>query len=122
MDINNVFPSKYLKAADLKGHRVTVKISGIEMANVGDDSGDKPVVYFEGKNRGLVLNKTNSNMICEITGSSETDDWVHTSIALFPTKVDYQGRRVDAIRVDYPKGQKPPPQQEVEYEGDDAPF
>jgi len=108
MDINSAFPSKWLKAADLKGKRVTVTISGVEMEDVGDkDEGEKPVCYFEGKTKGLVLNKTNSSMIAEICDdSTETDDWIGASIVLFSQKVDFQGRRVDAIRIDSPNGTK----------------
>jgi len=104
MDINAAFPSKWLKAADLKGNKVAVVISGVEMEDVGDkDEGEKPVCYFEGKSKGLVLNKTNSSMIAELCGNSfETDDWIGAKIILFSTKVDYQGRRVDAIRIDPP--------------------
>ena len=108
MDINSAFPSKYLKAADLKGRRVMVTISAVEMEDIGDDD-SKPVVYFEGKSKGLVLNKTNSNMIIEITDSSETDSWAGQQIVLFSTKVDFQSRRVDAIRVDKVEAKKKPP-------------
>jgi hypothetical protein len=41
-------------------------------------------------------------MIAEIAGTDETDDWKGVRIALFETKVDYAGKRVPAIRVDYP--------------------
>jgi hypothetical protein len=41
-------------------------------------------------------------MIEEISGSDETDDWAGHQIILYPTKVDFSGRRVDAIRVDHP--------------------
>jgi len=100
MDINSAFPSNYLKAADLRGGRVTVAIDSVVIENIGDE--DKPIVYFQGKEKGLVLNKTNANMITEIAKSSETDAWVGVRVTLYSTRVDFQGRRVDAIRVDYP--------------------
>ena len=101
MRIGEAFPSKYLKAADLGGRKIGVTIDSVEMANIGDDQ-DKLVVYFQGKSKGLVLNVTNANMIAEIAGTDETDNWRGVQIALFETKVDYQVRRVPAIRVDYP--------------------
>ena len=100
MDINSAFPSNYLKAADLRGGRVTVAIDSVVIENIGDE--DKPIVYFQGKEKGLVLNKTNANMITEIAKSSETDAWVGVRVTLYSTRVDFQGRRVDAIRIDYP--------------------
>ena len=101
MDINSAFPSTYLKAADLQGRRVAVIISEVVLEDIGGDH--KPVVYFSGKDKGLVLNKTNAQMIVEIAGGvSETDKWQGIKICLYPTKTDFQGKRVDAIRVDYP--------------------
>jgi hypothetical protein len=102
MNINSAFPSNYLKAADLggNGRRVTVTIESVEMEDIGDT--DKPVVYFKDKKKGLVLNKTNSNMIAEIANSEETDNWTGVQVTLYSTKTDFQGRRVDAIRVEPP--------------------
>ncbi len=102
MKIGSAFPSEYLKAADLQGRRVKVVISGLSHEEIGD--GVKAVLHFAGKDKGLVLNKTNANMIAEVLGSDETDDWQGATITLFPTKVEYQGKRVDAIRVDDSQG------------------
>jgi hypothetical protein len=96
--INDQYPSAYLKAADLKGRTVRVTIAGVSVEKIGDDT--KPVLHFVGKDKGLVLNKTNSNRIVEATGSDETEDWDGWSLVLYPCKVDFQGKRVDAIRVD----------------------
>lgn len=108
MNINGAFPSSYLKASDLAGRRVLVTISHVAMEDIGDDH--KPVLYFAGKEKGLVLNKTNANMICEICQNDETDAWKGHAVVLYATKVDFQGKRVDAIRIDYPAaGQTPAP-------------
>jgi len=106
MDVRTAFPSKWLKAADLQGKKVAVTISRYDMVDVGDESGeDKPVIYFDGKSKGLILNITNTNMIAEICNDSfESEDWEGTTIVLYSTKVDFKGRRVDAIRIDSPKG------------------
>ncbi len=107
MRISTAFPSEYLRATDLQGHQVPVKISRAEMRDVGD--GQKPVLYFEGKERGLILNKTNSNIIAAVYGD-ETEEWKGEEIVLFETMVDFQGRQVPAIRCRIPprKPQKPP--------------
>ena len=98
MKINDAFPSSYLKAADLNGKAVRVTIESVSVEKLGDDQ--KPILHFVGKEKALVLNKTNSNRIIEAVGSDETDDWEGWSIALYACKVDFQGKRVDAIRVD----------------------
>jgi hypothetical protein len=97
-NINSLFPSKYLKAADLK-NRVTMTIDKVVEEKIGNDK--PPVAYFRGKIKGLVLNKTNGKMIAEIARSAETDDWPGIQVDLYPTRVDFQGRRVDTIRVDH---------------------
>ena len=96
MRVSDAFPSNYLKASDLQGNNVVATISHIVMEDVGDDH--KPIVYFQGKKRGLVLNKTNANNISVLHGD-EMDAWIGKQITLFPAMVDYQGRTVEAIRV-----------------------
>jgi hypothetical protein len=96
----DVFPGRFLRAADLAGHTPVVTIARVEVQTVGDDQ--KPVVFFEGKDKAIVLNRTNFNAIVEITGREDTDDWPGHKIKLITTKVDYQGRRVPAIRVEDP--------------------
>lgn len=98
MDINEMFPSKYLKVVDLQNKRVAVTIDKVTVEDIANEK--RAVVYFRGKLRGLVLNKTNAAMIAEIAGSSETSEWTGVKMSLYPTRVDFQGRRVDAIRID----------------------
>lgn len=96
ININDVFPSKYLKAADLNGAPVNMRISDVQMATVGDD--EKLVIYFHGKDKGVVLNKTNANNIAMVLGP-DTDGWLDQSVQLYPTMVDFQGRSIESIRI-----------------------
>lgn len=105
-DIMAAFPSTYLKAADLGKSRPTVTIDRVSLEEVGDDH--KPVVYFAGKDKGLVLNKTNAGAIVDIAGTSDYSKWGGVAIRLFATKTEYAGKRVDCIRIDEPEGAKPP--------------
>lgn len=98
MKTSDAFPSNFLKASDLQGRAVRVVIEAVTMEKIGDDR--KPVLHFVGKDKTLVLNKTNSNRIEEATGTDEMDDWQGWTITLYACKVDFQGKRVDAIRVD----------------------
>jgi hypothetical protein len=108
MKISNAFPSKYLKASDLQDRNVAVTMSHVELEDVGD-SERKPVLHFHGKNKGLVLNKTNSRVIAAAYGD-DTDDWDGKPVVLFPAMVDFRGDQVEAIRVRAPT-QKGPPKQ-----------
>ena len=96
--IYSEFPSSYLKAADLGRSRVHVIIDRLVMEDIGGEM--KPVLHFEGKDRGLVLNKTNANTIVEVAGTDEYLEWPGTHLRLFATTTDYAGKRVPCIRVE----------------------
>lgn len=96
MRVSEAFPSNYIKASDLNGSSPKVIISHVKMEDIGDDR--KPIVFFKGKEKGLVLNKTNANNIATLFGD-DMDDWQGKEIVLFPAMVDFQGRTVEAIRV-----------------------
>lgn len=100
MKISSAFPSEFIKAADLQGRDVKVVISGVKVKTIGDDT--KPVVYFQGKERGLVLNKTNANIIAQAYGD-DTDEWIGFEVELYSAMVQYQSNMVEAIRVRIPR-------------------
>lgn len=109
MNINNLFPSKYLKAADLpEDEAVSFKIAKIKLEEIGKDKDTKPVIYFEGEEKGLVANKTNCRIIASIIGSDEIDDWIGQTIRLYRTEVEFQGDSVEAIRVKRKPGSSKP--------------
>src|SRR5262249_10797846 len=66
---------------------------------MGDDF--KPVVYFNGKEKGVVLNKTNSYTIATAYGD-ETNDWFGNEVILFSVMTEYGGKHTPAIRVRIP--------------------
>jgi hypothetical protein len=99
MNINSAFPSTYIKASDLEGMAVAVTIEDVKVEEVGRNKDTKPVAYFTGKKKGLVLNRTNSKKIAEIAGSQDTEDWVGVEIAIYPTETEFGGETVDCIRV-----------------------
>lgn len=96
MNINDAFPSNYIKASDLKGGTPVVTMSHVASEQLGDDR--KLVLYFKGKDKGLVLNKTNANNIAAIYGP-ETESWEGHKVTLAVAWVDFQGRSVEAIRI-----------------------
>lgn len=121
MKAGDVFPGQYLKAADLGGKRVPVVVDRVEGEEIGGEH--KAVMYFRGKDKGLVLNKTNWSMLEEITGKEDSDDWDGTRIVLYPAKTDYQGKRVDCIRIDPPPaGSQPAPPPPPPADDDEVPF
>ena len=103
MKISEVYSSDWLKAGDLQGRTIRVAISHVELTDLGDDR-QKPVVYFKGKKKGLVLNKTNAGTIAAALGD-DCESWSGEEIELFPQQVTFQGQMVPAIRVRVPQGE-----------------
>jgi len=98
-NINDFFPSKWLKASDLKGREPVVTIKGVVREEVGQKREMKPIVYFKEAQKGLVLNKTNAGRITQIAGSGVVSDWKGVQIRLYATEVEFQGEMTDAIRI-----------------------
>jgi hypothetical protein len=100
MNINDVYPSRWLKASDLSGDTtVTIKSVKAESVGKGNDAKDnRAVAYFNELEKGCVLNVTNKNTIVNLYGLL-TEQWIGKRITLFATEVDYQGSQILAIRV-----------------------
>ena len=69
---SEMFKSASLKAADIGKNRVGVVIDGI--SEVEFDDGNKWALSFKGKDKTLILNKTNTNVLEEVLASDDTDE------------------------------------------------
>lgn len=118
MKSNDIFGGKALKAEDIKGKEPVVTIDSVEMKEF--DDGKKAIVKFVGKDKALICNRTNWNSIVDITGEDDSDNWTGHKIKLVVARVDFQGKRVDAIRIDAPgTGRQAPPPPPVDAPNDD---
>ena len=106
MKRSELFPSRFLRHADLQSRPQTVVIKEVTLEDVGDDAKQKPVLYFRGKVKGFVLNATNYDAIAATYGD-DTDDWSGQPVELYPTKVPFKGQLTDAIRVRIPQPKSP---------------
>ena len=101
--LNDVYSSSgdYLKASDLGGKSARLKIKSYEIKEFDSDKGSlkKVVLSFDGKDKQLVVNKTNAITISQNVGSEDLNDWVGHEIVIGVKKVPYQGNMVDSIRV-----------------------
>lgn len=111
MNVNSIFPSAYVSAADLNGQDVPVTVRNCVIEDVTNESKTEPlpVLYFEGMQKGMVLNKTNAATISGMYGD-ETDLWAGRSITLYPTETSWQGKMVPCVRVRDQRGQIAQPQ------------
>jgi hypothetical protein len=101
--IGQAFPSKYIKATDLAGKEFTLTIGVVKIEDVGGPGNeeDRPVLYFEGKTKGVVLNRTNATSISSKYGD-DTDMWLGKPVIIYPDTVMFQGKMVDCIRMRIP--------------------
>jgi hypothetical protein len=74
-------------------------MADVKIEQIGEDN--KPVLYFNDKQKGMVLNKTNAATIANLYGD-DTDEWRGEQITLFSAMVSFQGKTVPAIRVKPP--------------------
>lgn len=96
MKVNEMIPSKFLKADDLDGD-VTVTIDRLANEEVGKEGEHRWVLYFREKPKGLVANVTNLRAL-EAAYGDESDDWIGESITLFTMPVQYAGRTFQGVR------------------------
>jgi hypothetical protein len=99
------YPRRFVSTDDLKGRPVIVEIEEERLEELTDTNGktaSKPVLSFVGKEKKLVLNATNWDVIVEITGCEDSRDWPGHKVELFPTTTLMAGRRVDCIRIRRP--------------------
>ena len=104
MDINECFPSKYVGHTDLQGQDVTVIAHLVVLEDINSDDAErkgrtqKPVLYFVGMTKGLILNKTNASRIADLYGP-ETAHWIGQPITLYSAETEYGGKSVKCVRV-----------------------
>jgi hypothetical protein len=115
MHIDQLYPSKFLRAADLNGKPLRVTIAGLKREDIG---GEQKVVLSFTDEKSLILNKTNARAIAKALGD-ETRGWAGKDIVLMPASVDFRGDMVDAIRV---RAAAPRPQQQQVPNSDEPPF
>jgi hypothetical protein len=128
---DEVFPSKYLKAADLKGkaHIVTIESAPYEtLKSLDGKEAQKIVLHFKNAEKTLPLNLTNFDAVCDATGCPDTEDWPGQRIELYPTRTTMGGKAVDCIRIRPPSASRPaaaavpPPPVSADEGSDEIPF
>ena len=112
MKRDDVFPSKYLKATDLKGRACVATIESAPYETLKGLDGKetkKIVLYFKNAEKALPLNATNFDAVCDATDRPDTDDWPGQRIELYPDRTTMGGKLVDCIRIRRPRSSGPAP-------------
>jgi hypothetical protein len=113
-DYDDLFPGRFLKAADFKGAEVTMTIASVVIEDLPDKKGTKVnadgervrtrgIIGFTKSDgtpiqRALVLNRTNGECLKKLFGRN-TADWIGKRVTFFPRMVDAFGEQTNAIRI-----------------------
>ena len=102
MNISSYKNSRFLTKADVTPEAlVTItEITDENVAPPNEPVKKKPCLHFKELDKPFVCNYTNLEVIAELLGSDETDDWVGNPIVLYyDPNVMFGGKRVGGIRV-----------------------
>jgi hypothetical protein len=101
MDITQSFPAKYLQKTDFTAPRQVI-IDTVAMEDVSMDSQPtelKPVMFFKGAPKGMILNKTNANIMVALFGA-ETTAWSGQTVEAYnDVTIQFQGQLTGGIRL-----------------------
>ena len=107
---DELFPSKYLKAPDVKKPVVlTIANAPVETLEYKGKAEDKVVLHFKGTPKLLPLNFTNFDNVVEATGEADTDHWPGKKVEVYATTTEMRGKIVDCVRIRKPGKAKPAP-------------
>lgn len=101
IDYRAFYDNTYVRAWDLPvGRDVTMVIERVEQAEIkGTDKTERrPIVFFKGARKGLVLNKGMGKTIKGIYGA-RVSGWVGQPISLYATTCAAFGETHDVIRI-----------------------
>jgi hypothetical protein len=92
VDFDELYPGRFLKAADLKGQKVTMTIADAWLEELEGDDGKefKATVSFKERPKELVLNRTNGEAIKAMFGR-KLPEWQGKRVTLFPGVVTERG-------------------------------
>ena len=101
-DINKMFPTKYLNPLDLNEKTHIVTISREEMVRLPNNDEETLIIYFEGRDKGLVINQTTGRTLGLLLGR-HTEGWIGKQIELYTTVVEHKGKTRPMIHVRSPR-------------------
>ncbi len=94
-----VYSGDYLKAEDIYGKRLLVTVDSVALKRIREGEDPVLIVSFVGKDRSLILNKTNAFSLGKLYGE-DYDGWIGRAIILFTIDNAYQDK--PGIRIDPP--------------------
>ena len=93
MNINDLFPSRYLSGMDLQGPQNVIidrVITETFKSFKTDADETKPVIYFRGTSKGVIMSHQLAQQIAQIYGQ-EIEAWLGKPIQIFPLAMQVAG-------------------------------
>lgn len=101
MNVNDAFPSKYVRGAELppQGVKVTIdRVTPEKLRKPGAGEVDGWLLWCDGAKRGIVLTAALARQIAGILRDPETDNWTGKAMTLYPEPMRVAGVDRVAIR------------------------
>ena len=100
-DFDDLYGSKYFSVTDLHGHEPRRKIGKVEVKELKEKDGTakkKFVIYFEGEDKPLVVNKTNATKLAAACGKDRAA-WFGVTVELYSemTSLNKEGVRLRVL-------------------------
>jgi hypothetical protein len=101
LEFDDLYGSKYFCAADLKGGTVRLKIGKVETVELREKTGGTKrrwILWFEGQEKALVLNKTNAIALATVFGKNP-ENLIGQMVELFAAMTSFgEGVRLRPLR------------------------
>lgn len=120
MKLSETIKSKYLRVSDLGPDGLLLTIKDAAMEEVGED--EKLVVRFRETTKGLVMNKVNTDMLTELSGDKDINDYAGQRVRLVESAEKFNGKKGIRIaaaptkKAQAPTEPEPGEENEVPYE------
>jgi hypothetical protein len=105
MDMTKIFPSPWFAASDFDAIGKEMTIGNVMMQQVSAEF--KPVVYFHGQEKALVLNPTNNKLMIAMFGG-DSKNWTGKNVVLYSFSAVFQGQPQSRLGVRAPDGRATP--------------
>jgi hypothetical protein len=101
-EFDTIYGSKYLSATEVDKpiQLVIGKVEPVSFEKPGEPSKKKALLWFNGEDKALVLNKTNASALAYAFGKNFSD-WIGNTVELRRESVFFGGKTVPGLRV-YP--------------------
>jgi len=113
----------------LQGHAIRAVIEAVQVEDVKNEDGleKKLVAHFVGKEKTLILNRTNCETLEQIIGVDDYGAWAGHTIVLFPTTTKFGTKTVPCLRIRAVQAAAappppPPPSPQTVDSDDEIPF